>query len=488
MDRSWMQKNRSSEEYKKGVLEFLTFAETNLPKSNGRFHCPCAKCVNIAPLNANIVWDHLIVNGICQNYTKWIWHGELSDAPMASLREEFDIEASDYLEEMIRDIGQDSFQRAHAINSWTDKSFTQLLELLKEMLPDENTLPDRVYDAKKILCPMGMEYKKIHACPNDCILYWKDNEEKEKCPKCMTSRYKKKGDDESCDVTTKGPPAKVLWYLPIIPRFKRLFANLNDAKNIRWHAEERNCDGKIWHPADSLQWKKVDTLFPDFGNEPRNLRLGLSTDGMNPYGSLSSNHSSWPVLLIIYNLSPWLCMKRKHTMLSMMILGPKQPGNDIDVYLSPLIDDLRKLWDEGIDVFDSFLNETFKLRAMLFCTINDFPAYGNLSCYKVKGHKACPICEKDTCYHQLEKGKKTVYLGHRRFLKRNHPYRRLKKAFNGYQEYKVAPKALIGEEVYHRVRNISVSFGKKQKKKLQIVIYGRRGPYSLTFHIGLVLM
>ncbi|XP_050909588.1 uncharacterized protein LOC127123413 [Lathyrus oleraceus] len=316
MDRSWMQKNRLSEEYKKGVLEFLKFAETNLPESNGRFHCPCAKCVNIAPLEAHIVWEHLGVNGICQNYTKWIWHGELSDAPKASPKEEFDVEMGDRLEDMIRDIGQGSFQRANihdtlcndskiplypncknftrlsavlrlfnlkAINSWTDKSFTQLLELLKEMLPEENMLPNRAYEAKKILCPMGIEYKKIHACPNDCILYWKDNEEKEKCPKCMTSRYKKKSDDEGCDVTTKGPPAKVLWYLPIIPRFKRLFGNLNDAKNIRWHAEERKCDGKIRHPADSLQWKKVDTLFPDFGIEPRNLRLGLSTDGMNPY-------------------------------------------------------------------------------------------------------------------------------------------------------------------------------------------------------------
>jgi hypothetical protein len=83
---------------------------------------------------------------------------------------------------------------------------------------------------------MGIEYKKIHACPNDCILYWKDNEEKDKCPKCMISRYKKKGDDEGSDVSTKGPPAKVLWYLPIIPRFKRLFANATDAKNIRWHS------------------------------------------------------------------------------------------------------------------------------------------------------------------------------------------------------------------------------------------------------------
>ena len=115
------------------------------------------------------------------------------------------------------------------------------------------------------------------------------------------SRYKQKDGDSSDDVSTKGPPAKVLWYLPIIPRFKRLFSNVNDAKNLRWHAEERKRDGKIRHVADSLQWKKIDSLFTNFGKESRNLRLGLATDGMNPYGNLSSQHTSWPVLLIIYN-------------------------------------------------------------------------------------------------------------------------------------------------------------------------------------------
>ena len=48
-------------------------------------------------------------------------------------------------------------------------------------------------------------------------------------------------------------------------------------------------------------------------------------------------------------------------MLSMMIFGPKQPGSDIDVYLSPLIEDLKLMWDQGVEVFDAFTNETFKL-------------------------------------------------------------------------------------------------------------------------------
>ena len=62
---------------------------------------------------------------------------------------------------------------------------------------------------------------------------------------------------------------------------------------------------------------------------------------------------------MIYNLPPALCMKCKYMMLSMMISSPKQPGNDIDVYLNPLIQDLKLLWDEGVDVFDAFKNESF---------------------------------------------------------------------------------------------------------------------------------
>ena len=115
-------------------------------------------------------------------------------------------------------------------------------------------------------------------------------------------------------------------------------------------------------------------MYPEFGDEPRNLRLALASDGMNPYGSLSSNHSSWPVLLMIYNLPPWLCILRKYIILCMMIAGPRQPGNDIDVYLTPLIEDLKQLWEEGVDVWDANVQQMFKLRTMVFCTINDFPA------------------------------------------------------------------------------------------------------------------
>ena len=83
-------------------------------------------------------------------------------------------------------------------------------------------------------------------------------------------------------------------------------------------------------------------------------------------------------------------MKRKYIMLLLLILGLKQPENDIDVY-PPLIKDLRKMWDEGVSVFDAHANVEFTLCATLLCTVNGFLAYDNLSGYKNKGKKSCPI-------------------------------------------------------------------------------------------------
>lgn len=96
----------------------------------------------------------------------------------------------------------------------------------------------------------------------------------------------------------------------------------------------------------------------------------------------------------------------------MIILGPKQPWNEIYVYLAPLIEDLRILWEEGVYAYTS---DNFKLHAMLFCIINDFPTCGNLSGYNVKEHKTCPIYENDSCFHQLKNGKNIVYHGHENF-------------------------------------------------------------------------
>ncbi|XP_065856508.1 uncharacterized protein [Euphorbia lathyris] len=505
MDRSWMYGNRASVEFLRGLGEFSKVAIEFQSKS-GSIRCPCCHCNNMrCPDEIYVVQDHLICGGFKKNYTSWTWHGEMFDNAESSTKAvshqvgDADVENDsevevDRINDMMHDVEDDftecpgmydrilsssetplypsctTFTILSAVlklfnlkvsHSWTDKSFTELLQILKKMLPDGNEVPISTYEAKKLMCPMGMEYEKIHACRNDCVLYRNDYADMQAYPRCGVSRYKRK-DNDSC-LRKKGVPAKVLWYLPIIPRFKRLFSDENNAKLLRWHDEGRKKDGLMRHPADSSQWRTIDRKFKDFGQEVRNLRLGLCTDGMNPFGTLSTQYSTWPVLLTIYNLPSWLCMKRRYIMLSVLISGPKQPGNDIDVYLAPLIDDLKLLWDEGVSVFDAYSRTNFTLHAMIFCTINDFPAYGNLPGYTVKGKMACPICEDDMEAVRLHHCGKHVYMNHRRFLPLNHPFRRKKKAFNGTTEKKKARLPLCGSEVYDRVKGIETVFGKPNK-------------------------
>ncbi|KAK9206706.1 hypothetical protein WN943_016985 [Citrus x changshan-huyou] len=314
---------------------------------------------------------------------------------------------------------------------------------------------------KKTLNALGMEYEKIHACPNDCILYWKDYKDLTSCPTCGLSRWKVIKNSEKLK---SGVPAKVLWYFPPIPRFTRMFSIKETSKNLTWHAEQSQVDGYLHHPADTPSWKLIDYTWPAFASEPRNLRLALSADGINPHSSLSSRYSCWPVILVTYNLPPWLCVKRKFMMLTLLISGPKQPGNDIDVYLAPLIDDLRLLWDVGVDVYDAYRQQSFNLKAILLWTISDFLAYGNLAGCTVKGYKACPICGEKTRSIRLQHSKKISFMRHRRFLSRSHPYRDMVKEFNGLPEYKIAPEPLNGEEVLAKVDRLNVTWGKQKGK------------------------
>ncbi|GJX86411.1 hypothetical protein Tco_0337185 [Tanacetum coccineum] len=253
------------------------------------------------------------------------------------------------------------------------------------------------------------------------------------CPVCNTSRWK------DSNRSGKKVPKKVLRYFPIIPRLQHLYKSSHTAKDMIWHATGKCTEpSKMQHPVDGGAWKKFDTKYPDFAKEPRNVRLGLAADGFNPFGNLSQAYSMWPVILTTYNLPPWLCMKESSFMLMLLIPGPKSPGKDIDVYLRPLIEDLKVLWDrKGVETIDVASGQKFNMRAMVLWTINDFPARSSLSGWSGQGYKACPTCNEDT--PSVRVLSKTAYVGHRRFLKKPHKWRRSLE-FNGQTDNKDPPK------------------------------------------------
>ena len=144
-----------------------------------------------------------------------------------------------------------------------------------------------------MICPISLEVEKIHACSNDCILYHGEKyKDLDKCPKCEAPWYKEGPSDEG--TKTRGGPVKVVWYFPIAPRVHRLFACAKSAKLLRWYGEERKKDTMMRHPTDGHDWRTVNTMFyKDVGGEVRHLWFALSTDGMNPFDQVRSNHSTW---------------------------------------------------------------------------------------------------------------------------------------------------------------------------------------------------
>jgi len=140
---------------------------------------------------------------------------------------------------------------------------------------------------------------------------------------------------------------------------------------MQWWALDgrKKGDGVLRHPSDAQQWKGFDAKYPEFGEDPRNVRFALSTDGMNPFVDRTSTHSTWPVLLSIYNLPPWLFVKRKYLLLTMIISGPKAPGIDIDVFIEPLMQDMEILWKERVEMWDELVKSAFTLRAIIFVSV-----------------------------------------------------------------------------------------------------------------------
>jgi hypothetical protein len=102
-------------------------------------------------------------------------------------------------------------------------------------------------------------------------------------------------------------------------------------------------------------------------------------------------------MLTILNLPPWLCNKWKYIMMSGLIPGPQQPGNDIDTYFKPVVKDMRELWyNNGVQVWDEHKREYFGLKAIIIVIVSDSPAAYNLSGQSKKVGYGCLHCFRET--------------------------------------------------------------------------------------------
>ena len=85
-------------------------------------------------------------------------------------------------------------------------------------------------------------------------------------------------------------------------------------------------------------------------------------------------------------------MKTPYMFLTIVVPGPDDPTQGIDVYLQPLIEELKTLWHEGVETYDISKKRNFRMFAYLSWTINDFPAYVMLSGRSTTDRLVCPHC------------------------------------------------------------------------------------------------
>jgi len=451
LDKSWIDLPRNTQQYMDGLNKFLDFAFAN-KSVKGKIICPCPKCNLNKWQTRGATYEHLILHPFPKGYTFWLLHGEtnyvqhtISTPPIFQSNEDRGF-ANDPICGMVNDAfgnfvntqnvdnhenmrpesshtmpdeiaqymkfmheGQQSLYEGcdkysklsfllklyhiKCLCRMTNKAMSMILELLADAF-DYAKIPSSFYEAKKIINKLGLHYTKIDACPNDCMLYYGEDKDREFCMKCNESRWKKTKKSNSIVGVTKRQkkvPAKVLRYFPLKPRLQRMFMSSKIAEHMQWHASRSTHEGILRHPSDSEAWKNFDLMNPQFASDPRNVRLGLATDGFNPFGDLSTCHSTWPIVLIPYNLPPWMCMKQSSFILSMIIPGKRAPGNDIDVYLRPLIEELKELWNTGVETFDSHKKEVFHMHAAILWTISDFPGLGTLSGWNILGWLALGV-------------------------------------------------------------------------------------------------
>ena len=501
-----------------GVQSFMSFIRERFNDAE-QILCPCTACLNHKYLHQNDVQRHLLLNGMSSTYTRWINHGEGSDVhvleePVQEDRNVNSLEEpvhDDGLDGMLRDLvgsehvnddghgdgnpsndaasrfkqlieeaqrelypGCTNFSRLTFVikllhvKSYcriTNSAFSMFLKILSEAFPEFNTVPKSYDESKKMLRELGLGYTSIHVCPNNCVLFRKTYAGLDNCPVCKASRWK--------DPEKKKIPAKVLRHFPLIPRLQRLFVSKKSSEEVQWHKLKRKHNEKeMTHPADGKAWEDFDKCWPDFAEDARNLRLGLATDGFNPFSNMSSSYSMWPVFVIPYNLPPWLCMQESNFMMALLIPGPHSPGKAFDVFLQPLVEELLDLWS-GVDTHDAITRKDFKLRAAVLWCIHDYPALSTLSGRTTSGYFACIHCDKNPLSYAIRG--KICYIGHCRFLPRGH---RLRKSsdFNSLHDTNAKPGTFTTEELLQELEKVKdVRVGQKRKRSAnRVPIWGRR--------------
>ncbi|PPQ78936.1 hypothetical protein CVT24_012460 [Panaeolus cyanescens] len=226
----------------------------------------------------------------------------------------------------------------------------------------------------------GLNAIRYSCCINSCICYVGPYADLLQCPHCKEDRF-----------SARNTPRHYFDYIPLIPRLTAMVANQSSAKDMQYRAKFQSRKGIIQDIFDGTHYKKLcQTRLPDqdikFFSDPRDIALGLSTDGFGPHRRRKK--TCWPIILINYNLPPTLRILKKNVINVGTVPGPKKP-QDWDSFFWPLAQELLEL-EEGVETFDGLEQSIFDLRAFLLVGFGDIPAVSLIT--RMKGQNGVHPC------------------------------------------------------------------------------------------------
>jgi hypothetical protein len=120
--------------------------------------------------------------------------------------------------------------------AFLNRCYKELLSPFSDVLPSNHKMPKDMYQSKKLLSALGIEYEKIDVCKDNCMIFYKEHKNEMKCLKCDKARFVEVVNEDSEKVTTK-TAHKQLRYMPLTSRMKWFFISKKTARHMGWHKE-----------------------------------------------------------------------------------------------------------------------------------------------------------------------------------------------------------------------------------------------------------
>jgi hypothetical protein len=113
--------------------------------------------------------------------------------------------------------------------NFSNQCYNDIVKLIIDLIPVKHNMMKDVYQSKKIVADLGMNYEKIDVCEKDCMWFWMEHEDDIECMHCGRSRYIKVVNEDGASITTK-VVVKHLCYILITLRLKWLYLSEETAK------------------------------------------------------------------------------------------------------------------------------------------------------------------------------------------------------------------------------------------------------------------